>query len=43
MTARYHRRSPRSSTKRIADADANPDDFMALDEFEREVRARRTA
>jgi len=29
--------------QRIADADANPDDFMALDEFEREVRARRTA
>jgi hypothetical protein len=27
---------------RIAEADANPDDFTPLDEFEREVRARRT-
>lgn len=27
--------------QRIAEADANPDDFMPLDEFEREVRARR--
>lgn len=28
--------------QRIAEADANPDDFTPLDEFEREVRARRT-
>lgn len=29
--------------QRIADADANPDDYVTLDEFEREVAARRTA
>lgn len=29
--------------QRIADADANPDDFVMLDDFEREVRARRSA
>lgn len=29
--------------QRIAEADANPDDVVTLDEFEREVRARRTA
>lgn len=29
--------------QRIAEADANPDDFVTLDEFEREVRARRSA
>ncbi|GHF12563.1 hypothetical protein [Pseudolysinimonas yzui] len=28
--------------QRVAEADANPDDFTPLDEFEREVRARRT-
>ena len=27
--------------QRIAEADANPDDFVTLDEFEREVRSRR--
>jgi hypothetical protein len=27
--------------QRIAEADANPDDFVTLDEDEREVRARR--
>lgn len=29
--------------QRIANADANPDDHVTLDEFEREVAARRTA
>ena len=29
--------------QRIADADANPDDYVTLDEFEREVASRRTA
>jgi hypothetical protein len=29
--------------QRIAEADADPDGFVALDEFEREVRARRSA
>lgn len=29
--------------QRIAEADANPGDFATLDEFEREVRARRSA
>lgn len=29
--------------RRIAQADANPDDFVMLDKFEREVRSRRTA
>lgn len=29
--------------QRIAEADANPDDFVTLDEFEREVRSQRTA
>lgn len=29
--------------QRIANADANPDDYVTLDEFEREVRSRRTA
>lgn len=29
--------------QRIADADANPDDYVTLEEFEREVAARRTA
>lgn len=29
--------------QRIAEADANPDDYVTLDEFEREVRSRRTA
>ena len=29
--------------QRIAEADANPDDYGTLDEFEREVRSRRTA
>lgn len=28
---------------RIAEADANPDDHMTLDAFEREVESRRTA
>ena len=27
--------------QRIADADANPDDYVTLDEFEREARSRR--
>lgn len=27
--------------QRLAEADAHPEDFMTLDEFEREVRARR--
>lgn len=29
--------------ERIAETDANPDDFVSLDEFEREVRANRRA
>lgn len=29
--------------QRIAEADANPDDFVTLEDFEREVRARRSA
>ncbi len=29
--------------QRIAEADADPEGFVALDEFEREVRARRSA
>ena len=28
--------------QRIAEADANPEDFTPLDEFERQVRSRRT-
>lgn len=29
--------------QRLANADANPDDYVSLDEFEREVVSRRTA
>ena len=29
--------------RRIAEADADPDGFMTLDDFEREVQARRSA
>lgn len=38
--------SPEAATiidQRIVEADTNPDDFVPVDEFEREVRTRRSA